>query len=46
MNYDHLKTILLKPIKSYVSPCGDYNSYTLNILSEIGIEIGFFAKYV
>ncbi len=40
-NYRHLSEILSTEIKSMSHPCGNYNSDTLNILNDQGIEIGF-----
>lgn len=41
-NFDHLSALLGgKKIRSMSHPCGDYNSDTLNVLENLGIEIGF-----
>ena len=43
-NLSFISTILNKPkneIKYMSHPCGSYNSYTLQILKELGIELGF-----
>ena len=40
-NYDHLSKLIGKPINGMSHPCGDYNELTLNILTEMNIEIGF-----
>ena len=40
-NYKHLSKLIGKPINVMSHPCGDYNELTLNILTEMNIEIGF-----
>ncbi len=40
-NYEHLRKIIKKPIKSMSHPCGSYNNDTLDILRSMKIEIGF-----
>ena len=40
-NYEHLSKITGYPIKVMSHPCGDYNQDTLDILSSMGITIGF-----
>ena len=40
-NYEHLKKIIKKPIKSMSHVCGSYNKDTLDILNSMKIEIGF-----
>ena len=39
-NYRHLENLVGK-IVSMSHPCGDYNSDTLSILKDLGIQIGF-----
>ena len=40
-NFHHLSEVLRTPIKSMSHPCGNYNSDTLLVLNQMGIEIGF-----
>jgi len=40
-NLDHLRSLLGSPIKTMSHPCGNYNQETLQILTELGISIGF-----
>jgi len=40
-NYDHLKSLIGKPISVMSHPCGDYNETTLEILKSMKIDIGF-----
>jgi hypothetical protein len=40
-NYKHLSKSIGKPIKVMSHPCGDYNQDTLDILSAMGLTIGF-----
>ena len=40
-NYNHLSKLIGKPITAMSHPCGDYNKITLEILSNMNIEIGF-----
>jgi len=40
-NYEHLTALIGEPIKAMAHPCGNYNDNTLEVLKNIGIEIGF-----
>ena len=40
-NHNHLTNLLGKSVTVMSHPCGDYNKDTLEILSNLGIEIGF-----
>ena len=40
-NYEHLSKILGKHINTMSHPCGDYNNDTLDILTEMNVDIGF-----
>jgi len=43
-NYEHLSSLIGKPINVMSHPCGDYNDNTLSILTEMNIELGFRAN--
>jgi len=43
-NYQHLSSVIGKPITSMAHPCGNYNDDTLKVLDELGIEIGFLSN--
>jgi peptidoglycan/xylan/chitin deacetylase (PgdA/CDA1 family) len=40
-NYDHLHKVISSPIEVMSHPCGDYDEDTLDILTKMGIKIGF-----
>lgn len=40
-NFEHLKSVLGTSVNVMSHPCGDYNQDTLQILSDMGITLGF-----
>ncbi|WP_372738514.1 polysaccharide deacetylase family protein [Neptunomonas sp.] len=40
-NYNRLDQIISKPIQSVSYPCGSYNVYTLELMEQLGIKVGF-----
>jgi hypothetical protein len=40
-NYDHLYGIIKSPIITMSHPCGNYDAHTLEVLSTLGIAMGF-----
>lgn len=40
-NYKFLSEVVDRPIRCVSYPCGSYNNYTLSLMKDMGIEIGF-----
>jgi peptidoglycan/xylan/chitin deacetylase (PgdA/CDA1 family) len=45
LNLEHLTSVLGDPPNSMSHPCGNYNDASLNVLRELGINIGFRSNY-